>query len=296
MSKFITLLLIFSISDIFSQTPNWTAKFMLQGSSGDMDTVWIGCSEYGAEGYQDTLDVIDTEFTGPVSIRSYDEQVEDEFGFGTCTNLKKNIKGFLSDEIITFTIYALSNEYPSDDSFLLKWDTLDLIFNEDGYHLTYLHLKTEYGYLSGIDNVDFTPFYIDIEDNDTVNEFINDYTELFPLDTLTNCSNGNWALKIDVTILFNSYPVTIRQESVFDELKIYPNPTISTINLQLSDELKDSRITIFNIQGEAVLTYELDSNQLIKKIDVSNLLPGVYFTHIYDSANSLVCINKFVKL
>lgn len=85
--------------------------------SAAKDSVWIGCSEFGDNGYQDTLDIIDTDFLGPVSIRSFDNQVEDEFSFGICTNLRKDVKGFINGVEITYTLYALSNEYPIDNNF-----------------------------------------------------------------------------------------------------------------------------------------------------------------------------------
>lgn len=288
--------MVLSFNKTFGQTPNWNAKFIVTNPSAAKDTVWIGCSEFGDNGYQDTLDIIDTDFFGPVSVRSFDDQVEDEFSFGTCTNLRKDVKGFMSGVEITYTLYALSNEYPIDNNFFISWDTLDFIYNESGFHLTYAYLESELGYLSGIDGYIYSLFHVEIVDGDTINEFSNDYTEMYPIDTITECSNGNWALKVNVHVFFNVYPVSISDNSQGEPFILFPNPVSSRLYIQNINAAKKINIKVYNTDGRLVFSNDLDAASEVVTLDLEGLTAGIYFVQINDSTRLISSLNKIVKL
>lgn len=61
---------------------------------------------------------------------------------------------------------------------------------------------------------------------------------------------------------------------------VYPNPFKASINVSLFNEnaVKSMEIKLFNALGEAIFSHQLD--QITTTLDVSQLLPGVYFYHI----------------
>jgi hypothetical protein len=76
---------------------------------------------------------------------------------------------------------------------------------------------------------------------------------------------------------------------------ISPNPAIDYISVSHSALDAESTIEIFNILGESVTTtppirhtFELEGEKI--RIDISNLVPGVYFIRIDDK------FEKFIKL
>lgn len=84
------------------------------------------------------------------------------------------------------------------------------------------------------------------------------------------------------------------RESTQNELKLYPNPTNSTIFLELfNDNLSELEISIFNELGnlEIELTTHLTHNQKIIEVDIKNLTPGAYILKTNISPKSL----KFIK-
>ncbi len=87
--KIIILIYSFFPFALRAQLPPWNTKIIVINPSGFTDTVWVGLDEEGDAGYQELLDIIDTDLNHPTGIRAYDSGVEAEFAFGTCTNLRK---------------------------------------------------------------------------------------------------------------------------------------------------------------------------------------------------------------
>ncbi|WP_299333075.1 FG-GAP-like repeat-containing protein [uncultured Psychroserpens sp.] len=79
------------------------------------------------------------------------------------------------------------------------------------------------------------------------------------------------------------------ENSLTDELIIYPNPAKDVINIK-SLELNDSAIyTVFDITGKRVLNSKLESSS----IDISNLTPGNYILRIISGTK--IKSQKFIK-
>ncbi len=87
-----------------------------------------------------------------------------------------------------------------------------------------------------------------------------------------------------LTVEEGTSPLSIN-ENLLNNLSIYPNPVNKTLHLNTNLELKNSLISVFNIQGKRVL----NSKFISKDLDVSKLTTGVYFLRIIKD-------NKQVKL
>ena len=75
--------------------------------------------------------------------------------------------------------------------------------------------------------------------------------------------------------------------------KIYPNPSALDININ-TDYKNEFNITICNVLGEKVLTTK--NMHATKKLDISNLKPGIYFLRISNIADIVLTTKKFIKL
>ncbi|WP_460219584.1 T9SS type A sorting domain-containing protein [Psychroserpens sp. MEBiC05023] len=75
------------------------------------------------------------------------------------------------------------------------------------------------------------------------------------------------------------------------EFEISPNPATSKLNINLSQNLDNANITVYNVLGKKVYTRSLDT--LTSSIDVSNWNSGIYLVRI--STNSKTITKRFVK-
>ncbi|MCH8903551.1 MAG: T9SS type A sorting domain-containing protein [Bacteroidetes bacterium] len=77
-------------------------------------------------------------------------------------------------------------------------------------------------------------------------------------------------------------------------VKIYPNPIKSAGFLFISTEITDVTISIYDISGKLILTFEkTESNEL--KIDIRSLNPGLYLCEVA-SENKRIQVDKIVIL
>ena len=87
---------------------------------------------------------------------------------------------------------------------------------------------------------------------------------------------------------------TMRYQEV---MNVYPNPAISSLNVQLtSDTMGTTRITIFNMSGSVVksINKEKTQTQLFENVIISDLQTGVYYLEVM-IAGKLRKVSKFIK-
>lgn len=79
-----------------------------------------------------------------------------------------------------------------------------------------------------------------------------------------------------------------------DLISIYPNPVQDKIHITSinPDVLKQSLVSIFNIQGEQIMEYQYQNTDIIK-LDVSELSKGIYFIKLKTKKN--IIVKKFIK-
>lgn len=87
-------------------------------------------------------------------------------------------------------------------------------------------------------------------------------------------------------IEFNSTSLGIEEFNTYNDLRLYPNPTSSIINIEMTQNLK--HVFIYSVLGAEVL------NTQDKTIDVSSLSNGVFLIKIEDE-NGNVSTKRFVK-
>ena len=74
-------------------------------------------------------------------------------------------------------------------------------------------------------------------------------------------------------------------------INIFPNPANKLLHIKLNENIIINAISLINIQGQAVRSYETATTQL----DVSDITEGIYFIKIYTLEGNIikkVIINK----
>ena len=91
------------------------------------------------------------------------------------------------------------------------------------------------------------------------------------------------------TVTVNACGTGIEQFSIEnDELRIWPNPTNSVINVELGVMSETTKVEVLNTLGEVVIhNSSLKTHNLA--LDVSSLSPGVYFVRVGTATQ------KFIK-
>ena len=79
------------------------------------------------------------------------------------------------------------------------------------------------------------------------------------------------------------------ENTLVDNLIMYPNPTRDILNLNLDNLLYNGKYTITDVSGKIILNAQLNSN----RIDVSNINNGVYFLSV--TSNGVTQTQKFIK-
>lgn len=80
-----------------------------------------------------------------------------------------------------------------------------------------------------------------------------------------------------------------------DEIRIYPNPVTSLLNIELPNNVSEQSvsISIYNTEGKMITVSTLSHSHNV--IDVSDYFPGVYTVKISNNIKALY-IDKFIKL
>ncbi len=110
----------------------------------------------------------------------------------------------------------------------------------------------------------------------------------FGNDTLINRTTNSSDAEMYLIKFVDNTPNSIFEFKNVPGLKIFPNPAHDFIEAETTFDV--SEIRIFDLAGQRVLT----SNRS-KKIQVSNLLPGIYFLEIRNSDGYIQKRQKFIK-
>lgn len=79
------------------------------------------------------------------------------------------------------------------------------------------------------------------------------------------------------------------EDTLVDNLILYPNPTKDVLNLNFNELLYNGNYSIIDLSGKLILNSQLSSNQ----IDVSNMANGIYFLRVTN--NGITQTQKFIK-
>ncbi|AUC83475.1 T9SS type A sorting domain-containing protein [Lacinutrix sp. Bg11-31] len=98
--------------------------------------------------------------------------------------------------------------------------------------------------------------------------------------------NSNWDVPASASYNASCPALLSVEEFKLDLVSLYPNPTISVLNIKINRELK--KATIYTVLGMKVL--ETTS----KKITISNLKTGMYLIEIQDEIGN-ISTKRFIK-
>ena len=94
--------------------------------------------------------------------------------------------------------------------------------------------------------------------------------------------------------------ITVKEGSVSIEeviknrtVSIYPNPTNSTLNVELENYVNNSTLTLFDISGKIVLSQAINGNST--QINMSPLTAGNYVLRLVENGTAIIGTHKVVK-
>lgn len=118
----------------------------------------------------------------------------------------------------------------------------------------------------------------------------------------TGLCNGAYTLTItdangcekDFTIIIFNPKTSLNEEVKLDWLNIYPNPTSSLLNIQISKSLKNQSIKVINMEGAVVKQFDnINSNNF--QVDLSGFASGNYFISINSDEENYIQQIQLVK-
>jgi len=259
-----------SVSSSLAQLDPWNAKIMFHSLNGYVDTLWIGCDEFGAAGYQPGLDIVDTTFVSPGGIWGYDPIIPSS----ECFNLKKDIKNFVSG-FQTFNI-KMADSLPDFGTQYdyISIDTNDFKFDNGQYKITSIFIESISGYVI---DIDVTSVYLYAGfDTSYLPEFYYDQVKLiFETGSFDCLPTNDEQMEINIEIGFNYYIGGTSIETVLQpKVSLYPNPAKS--DFYISSEKAFNKITLYDHLGRNVYSSDLLLGRKEYNVDIENLVSGIY--------------------
>lgn len=144
---------------------------------------------------------------------------------------------------------------------------------------------------------DFLGYNIYRNDSQINTDYIQDtyYTDFTPIDEwacykataeYSNCGESEFSNEACITIIGLDNDVKTIAE-------LSPNPVRNNLNILLQDDIINTTIKIFNLNGQLIWSAKVKAN--CYQINVSNFQEGLYFIHLFDD-DSLICKSKFLKI
>ena len=286
---FLLLFLISSLTITYAQLPPWNTKFVVYHPDGYTDTLWIGCDENATDGYDEGLDIIDTSFHYPLAIRGYSEELENDSAYGTCVNLKKDVRGFGYPAVFTF--YILHGEIGAEENVYLGWDSSDCIYNFESIKINYIKVSSSNGYLEGIDNSEILLFGINDLDSSDVIFHYNDSIKVISESSAFECNPSNFVVKLQLTVNLKDYSIGISDQWFNCTSKIYPSFTHDFITIEIA--FPKMNLFVYDTTGKLVKYYLLENFE--NTISLKDLNNGIYYFELQGENGTLNYSQTIIK-
>lgn len=283
----LSMFYVFGLCSSLSAQSNfdWYTTIVAHHPSGQLDTAIIGVDISGGIGYQAGLDKIDTSFNYPISIRSYDTVVANQFG--TCpANMHTDIRS-ISKKIV-FPLYIKSDSFPSPE-FLqnqyaidsvtgIYYDTSQLYYNDGKWELTRVQFFSFGGY---IDDMDGTFKWIKSKSGihgsaDGDIGFI--YEQNPSAYLLSSCSTSEKVIKLEVHLEFEHLVGVDDTRSYLEELTVSVLPGKININ---SKKPQSFFYQLHAVNGRQIIRGTFQGQQ--ESINLPYTPPGIYLLSVFDN-------------
>jgi len=122
----------------------------------------------------------------------------------------------------------------------------------------------------------------------TANPFVDiTYTGWFNAESVDGCLSTTTALVTIDNCSFARKATVVATVNTTDDVKIYPNPASTMLNIIASE---DVNISVLSMDGKTLI-----DQKNCKSVDVRNLASGMYMIQVYGKDNSLIKTAKFTK-
>ena len=99
-------------------------------------------------------------------------------------------------------------------------------------------------------------------------------------------STTNWASLKDLIATYKTSCSTLgTEDSVFDKVAIYPNPTKGVVNI---DNVSLEKATVYNTLGQLVKSFSLNSGSTNNTISLAGLPKGIYYVYLINQETASV--------
>lgn len=288
MKKIITLIILFFFGQLaFAQLP-WNAKVMLHNpNTGEMDTVWIGCDENGAIGFQEGLDIIDTLLVNNLGIWSDDTIVNSD-----CFNLKKDIRDFITGNKY-FDLQLIDSNIGFVPDYI-KIDSNEFKFDDGINTITFAYVKVlEGGYVMAPDVETWGIFYGADTINFPNNPFYTDSISIFYESSNNSCiSNEISNMRLQLIVGVNTYVPTGYPLLRVEKLMIFPNPSGGELFIEHAQEYKF--FELFSQYGERITEGNLSGSDTFYKINLQEVHQGYYILRLFNEFGFLSTIKSLI--
>lgn len=125
--------------------------------------------------------------------------------------------------------------------------------------------------IAGIDMPDMIENYMDYSAEDCQNSF-----------TMEQLQFMRWVIRLHRTDIATVSFTGILENNTFETIITSPNPAHDVVNIYLKNADKNSRVSLYNASGIAILNQIMTSDNL--KINTINFAPGIYFIELISGA------------
>ncbi len=100
--------------------------------------------------------------------------------------------------------------------------------------------------------------------------------------------------QIDLDGKFKYSSVIVLERSSLQQLRIFPNPALELINIQIPETALSLQLYIYDLSGNTVMNKTVLANGIIT-VDVAQLPKGMYTLKLIDSKTNKHVLGKFIK-
>jgi len=281
---FIALFLVISV-----QAQQFSFKLYISDSLGHADTLMLGYDT-------NATDSIDASF-GEVEIinQTWDTVFEaricpyDDWGFAAIftpkTESKKQIMHYNPQppyspyQVQSSETYIIEIKSPKQRPFYLTWDST--LFKDSAVALTYLMpLNAVVCPWIGFRLIDFDSISI---------------SKAWPFDNSYYLRNNDTIWVMAFQFISRN---TVGMEDVVNaesELKVFPNPAKDFINFNIESINQESELIIYNSLGQLIKRKNIRNSQKQIKINISDLITGIYYYQLIGKDKSLLYSGNILK-